>query len=196
MQSGLTLDLGLVCAVCEQWITHDGVISGILQGALFGWRPYAICPCCFQICENAETDEAYRRRCVTWVERNRPGLFEWLTNEATRSTAIKCQQCHRPFQRDAWAGTILGESHGDTWFLCPICNLYTVVTTWDTVTAKDNRSVSGPISKAEGDQRLALIRQCLEPTNKQCYCDAHLAYFNPFQADGSSSGSKGDCFVP
>ena len=183
MQLGLTLDLGQVCAVCEQWITHDGVISGILEGALFGWRPYAICPCCFQICENAETDEAYRRRCVTWVERNRPGLFDWLKNERNRSTAIRCQQCHRPFQRDAWAGTILGENHGDTWFLCPICNLYTIVTTWDTVTAKDNRSVSGPISKAEGDQRLALIRQCLEPTNKQCYCAAHLAYFNPFRAD-------------
>ena len=39
-------------------------------------------------------------------------------------------------------------------------------------------TLSGPVSKREADERIALIRKCSRPWDKKCRCDAHRAYFH------------------
>jgi hypothetical protein len=36
----------------------------------------------------------------------------------------------------------------------------------------------GPLSKAEGDAKVALIWECAEPWDKKCRCSAHQEYFD------------------
>jgi hypothetical protein len=95
---------------------------------------------------------------------------------------MQCKQCDRPFQRHDWvasiSGSIMGDEHTDSYFLCPACRVYTVVTDWDDFTGVENTSVSGPLPRAEGDERVELIRKCAQPWDKQCRCAAHLTYFN------------------
>ena len=94
---------------------------------------------------------------------------------------MQCKQCDRPFQREDWvasiSGSIMGDEHTDTYFLCPVCRAYTVATDWDNFTGVETSSVSGPLPKVEGDERIGLIRQCAQPWDKKCRCAAHLAYF-------------------
>ena len=95
---------------------------------------------------------------------------------------MNCKQCQRQFAREDWvasiSGSIMGDEHSDTYYLCPACQVYTVATTWDNFTGEETVSESGPIQKGEGDERVALIRRCSEPWDKKCRCPAHLAYFN------------------
>ena len=95
---------------------------------------------------------------------------------------MQCQQCHKPLQREDWvasiSGSILGDEHTDSYFLCPACRVYTVASNWDNFTGVETTNVSGPLPNAEGDERVALIRQCPQPWDKKCRCAAHLAYFN------------------
>jgi len=95
---------------------------------------------------------------------------------------MQCQQCHKPLQREDWvasiSGSILGDEHTDSYFLCPACRVYTVASNWDNFTGVETTNASGPLPKAEGDERVALIRQCSQPWDKKCRCAAHLAYFN------------------
>ena len=37
--------------------------------------------------------------------------------------------------------------------------------------------MSGPLTKAEGDARVEIIRACSEPWDKKCRCEAHKTYF-------------------
>jgi len=53
--------------------------------------------------------------------------------------------------------------HTDSYFLCPVCGLYTVASWWDNFTGVESKSLSGPAAKQEGDERIALIRQCSRP---------------------------------
>jgi hypothetical protein len=95
---------------------------------------------------------------------------------------MQCKQCNGPLQREDWvasiSGSIMGDEHTDSYFLCPACNVYTVATAWDNFTGTETTSLAGPFPKLEGDQRVALIRQCQQPWDKKCRCAAHLAYFN------------------
>jgi hypothetical protein len=72
----------------------------------------------------------------------------------------------------------MGDEHRDSYFLCPRCGLYTVVSWRDNFTGVESVSLSGPESKQEGDERIALIRRCSEPWDKKCRCEAHRRYFN------------------
>ena len=54
----------------------------------------------------------------------------------------------------------MGDEHTDAYFLCPVCGVYTVVSWWDNFTGVESETLSGPTSKEEGDERVALIRQC------------------------------------
>ncbi len=94
---------------------------------------------------------------------------------------MNCKQCDRPFAREdrvaSISGSIMGDEHTDTYFLCPVCRVYTVATDWDDFTGVETVSLSGPIPKTEGDERVQLIRKCSQPWDKKCRCPAHLAYF-------------------
>ena len=93
-----------------------------------------------------------------------------------------CQQCGRPFPKDEWmasmSGSIMGDEHTDTYFLCSVCGVYTVARWRDNFTGEETLSLSGPLSKQEGDDRVELIRKCSQPWDKKCRCDAHRAYFH------------------
>ena len=75
------------------------------------------------------------------------------------------------------SGSIMGDEHTDTYFLCPACGCYTVVVDWDDFTGVETTTVSGPLSGTEGQERVRLIRQCAQPWDKKCRCPAHLEYF-------------------
>ena len=95
---------------------------------------------------------------------------------------MKCTQCNRPFLNEervaSISGSIMGDEHSDAYFLCPVCGVYTVVSWWDNFTGVETQRISGPESKQEGDERIELIRQCSEPWDKKCRCEAHRRYFN------------------
>ena len=95
---------------------------------------------------------------------------------------MQCKQCDRALQSEDWvasiSGSIMGDEHTDSYFLCPACRVYTVATDWDDFTGVETTSVSGPLPKVEGDERVDLIRKCSRPWDKKCRCAAHLAYFN------------------
>jgi hypothetical protein len=95
---------------------------------------------------------------------------------------MQCVQCKRPFLNEeriaSISGSIMGDEHTDAYFFCPVCGVYTVATWWDDFTGVESESLSGPKSKQEGDERVDLIRQCSEPWDKKCRCEAHRKYFN------------------
>jgi hypothetical protein len=94
----------------------------------------------------------------------------------------RCQQCARPFQNEdlaaSMSGSIMGDEHTDSYFLCPVCGVYTVAQCRDNFTGEETQSLSGPLSKQEGVDRVQLIRRCSEPWDKKCRCEAHRAYFH------------------
>ena len=95
---------------------------------------------------------------------------------------MNCQHCQRSFgdkERIASiSGSIMGDEVTDSYFLCPACNVYTVVSWWDNFTGEETINISGPLSREKGDERIHLIRQCSRPWDKKCRCDAHRNYFN------------------
>lgn len=75
------------------------------------------------------------------------------------------------------SGGIMGDEYIESYFLCSRCEVYTVEIYHDRFLGEDTVFVRGPVSKAEGDAKVELIRQCSEPWNKKCRCRAHQAYF-------------------
>ncbi|RJP70044.1 MAG: hypothetical protein C4532_09860 [Candidatus Abyssobacteria bacterium SURF_17] len=94
----------------------------------------------------------------------------------------QCIQCKRPFEPQdliaSISGSIIGDEHTDSYFLCPVCGVYTVVSWWDNFTGVETVNLSGPLSKQKGDERVSLIGQCSRSWDKKCRCEAHRAYFN------------------
>jgi hypothetical protein len=92
-----------------------------------------------------------------------------------------CEKCKHEFSGEDRAasisGSILGDEYTDSWFLCPICHLYTVVSWRDNFTGIETVRVSGPISRQDGDAMVALIGRCSRPWDKKCRCEAHRTYF-------------------
>lgn len=95
---------------------------------------------------------------------------------------MNCIKCNRGFLNNDWvasiAGSIMGDEHSDTYYLCPVCRVYTVVSCWDDFTGEETVNISGPMPEHQGNNRVALIRQCSEPWDKKCRCEAHRKYFN------------------
>ena len=104
-----------------------------------------------------------------------------MQEESSSSEDMQCKQCRRPFTAEdritSISGSIMGDESTDCYFLCPVCNVYTVVSWWDNFTGVETVRSSGPLSKHEGDAQVALIAQCSEPWNKKCRCAAHCTYF-------------------
>ena len=76
------------------------------------------------------------------------------------------------------SGSIMGDEYTDAYFLCSVCGVYTVAQWRDNFTGEETLSLSGPLSKQEGDDRVKLIQKCSQPWDKKCRGDAHRAYFN------------------
>jgi hypothetical protein len=105
-----------------------------------------------------------------------------MTFSTISSKQMQCIQCNRPFLEEdrvaSISGSIMGDEHTDAYFLCPVCGVYTVGSCWDNFTGVESESFSGPESKQEVDARVELIKQCSEPWDKKCRCEAHRRYFN------------------
>jgi len=95
---------------------------------------------------------------------------------------MDCIQCKRTFLNEdivaSISGSIMGDEHTDSYYYCSTCNVYTVVSWWDNFTGVETMEISGPISKEKGDKRIEIIRQCSQPWDKKCRCDAQRRYFN------------------
>jgi hypothetical protein len=97
---------------------------------------------------------------------------------------MRCSQCGREFdgkditQRVASvSGSIMGDEQIESYFFCHQCGVYTVEVYCDRFLGEEEVSARGPISKQEGDAKVALIGECAEPWNKKCRCAAHRTYF-------------------
>jgi hypothetical protein len=97
---------------------------------------------------------------------------------------VNCAQCKQELgskQKEEMiasiSGGIMGDEYIDTYFYCAKCGVYTVEVYHDRFSGPEEIFIRGPMPKAEGDKKVALIKQCAEPWNKKCRCDAHRAYF-------------------
>ena len=97
---------------------------------------------------------------------------------------IACSQCGREFDqqgkksfRASLSGGIMGDEYIESYFFCDHCGVYTVEVCHDRFLGEEEVSTRGPVSKADGDAKVELIKQCTEPWNKKCRCEAHRAYF-------------------
>jgi hypothetical protein len=98
---------------------------------------------------------------------------------------IKCAGCGREFRTEepgervaSISGSIMGDEYIDTWYRCPACDRYTVDDYHDAFLGESTVRVRGPVSRADGDPLVALIRRCDRPWDKKCRCPAHREYFN------------------
>ncbi len=94
---------------------------------------------------------------------------------------MDCTQCGRVFASEDRAasisGSIMGDEYTEAYFLCPGCQTYSVAIWHDDFTGLETMRLSGPRTKAEGDEMVSLIRKCDSPWDKKCRCEAHRAYF-------------------
>ena len=94
-----------------------------------------------------------------------------------------CSKCHRPFVLPGPArvasisGGIQGDECTETYLFCERCGVYTVEVFWDCFDGSESSSLRGPVAKADGDAKVALIRRCGRPWDKTCRCEAHREYF-------------------
>ncbi|MCL5269399.1 MAG: hypothetical protein M1457_02330 [bacterium] len=75
------------------------------------------------------------------------------------------------------SGSIMGDEYIETYYYCAECGVYTVEVCHDRFLGEEEVSVQGPVSKTEGDEKVALIRRCSRPWDKKCRCKAHRTYF-------------------
>jgi len=98
---------------------------------------------------------------------------------------MNCKACGKDFKRAhitghvvSISGSIMGDECIESYYFCDDCRLYTLEVYFDYFSGEEVSNVYGPISRQEGDAKVALIRQCGQPWNKKCRCPAHRAYFN------------------
>jgi len=98
---------------------------------------------------------------------------------------VKCLQCGLDLTADhqqnliaSISGEMMGDEYTETYFLCPVCGVYTMELYHDRFLDEENISFHGPFSRVEGDEKVALIRKCPDPWNKKCTCAAHKTYFS------------------
>ena len=98
---------------------------------------------------------------------------------------MKCLHCERDFAEDgaerpvaSISGSIMGDEYIDSYFFCNRCQVYSVEVYHDRFLGEEEIFLRGPLSKAEGDAKVALIQECAEPWDKKCRCSAHQKYFD------------------
>ncbi len=97
---------------------------------------------------------------------------------------IQCTKCGRALSKPegngpvaSISGGIMGDECIETYYFCEACACYSVEVYWDMFLGDESASMRGPLSREDGEAKVALIRGCSEPWNKKCRCKAHVAYF-------------------
>jgi hypothetical protein len=97
---------------------------------------------------------------------------------------VKCVQCgneldpaNESIRIASMSGSIMGDEYTDIYYFCGACGVYTVQSWYEPFLGEESSTSHGPVSREEGDEAVALIRQCCEPWNKKCRCQAHRTYF-------------------
>jgi len=97
---------------------------------------------------------------------------------------VQCSQCGEDLDREekgghvaSISGGIMGDEYIDSYYFCGWCQVYTVKVYHDRFLGEDDVSIRGPVPKVEGDAKVELIKQCSDPWNKKCRCEAHRSYF-------------------
>ena len=98
---------------------------------------------------------------------------------------ISCRKCGKDFKREkngersvSISGSIMGDECIESYYFCNECQVYTVEVYFDYFSGEEVSNIYGPMTREEGDAKVALIRQCQQPWNKKCRCTAHQTYFN------------------
>ncbi len=76
------------------------------------------------------------------------------------------------------SGSFMGDEYTESYFYCEPCGVYTVEIYHDRFLGEGSVFLKGPVSKSEGDEKVRLIGECLEPCDKKCRCKAHMKYFD------------------
>jgi hypothetical protein len=94
---------------------------------------------------------------------------------------IRCSRCGRPFEKEERvaliSGRVMGDGYTDCYYWCGTCGVYTARLYHDVFCGEETARDSTPISKEEGDRRIASIRRCADPHDERCRCKAHQEYF-------------------
>jgi hypothetical protein len=97
---------------------------------------------------------------------------------------VQCAKCKRELSEKegedrvaSISGGIMGDEYIESYYFCKACGVYTVEVYHDRFCGEPSVFVRGPVSKADGDAQVELIRQCDKPWSKRCRCEAHRAYW-------------------
>lgn len=94
---------------------------------------------------------------------------------------MKCTGCGRqldePARMAGISGRVMGDECTDIYYWCSSCQAYSLRMYRDVFCGPELQRDCGPLTKQEGDRRLALIGRCAAPMNERCKCEAHKEYF-------------------
>ncbi len=100
---------------------------------------------------------------------------------------MKCSQCGKEFDSQrgegpaaSISGGIMGDEYIESFYFCDRCQVYTVEAVHDRFLGEEEVTSRGPVPKSEGEAKIKLIKQCPQPWNKKCRCEAHRSYFGPW----------------
>ena len=93
----------------------------------------------------------------------------------------KCSQCGEEIEKPvaSISGSIMGDEYIDSYYFCGKCQFYTKEGVHDRFCGEESSNTGRPLTKAEGDAKVKLIKRCHTPWDKKCRCPAHKEYFGP-----------------
>ncbi len=92
---------------------------------------------------------------------------------------INCPKCGGPVGMPvaSMSGSVMGDEETESYYFCGSCQAYFIEHFRDSFTGGESASWSGPVPKADGEAKIALIRRCDQPWDKRCRCAAHKEFF-------------------
>ena len=94
---------------------------------------------------------------------------------------IPCSSCNKALEGPPSAsicGCFMGDEYIESWYFCASCGVYTKEIYRDRFCNEPSVLTGGPVAKADGDARVALIRGCARPWDGRCRCQSHMTYFD------------------
>jgi hypothetical protein len=98
---------------------------------------------------------------------------------------VCCTSCGKAFGDEgpnrnvaSISGSFMGDEYTEYYHYCEQCGVYTVEIYHDRFLGESSVILKGPVPKSEGDEKVRLIGECLEPWDKKCRCKAHMKYFD------------------
>jgi hypothetical protein len=94
---------------------------------------------------------------------------------------VKCSQCGTEIEKPviSISGSIMGDEYTTSYYFCDKCRVYYKESIYDRFCGEESSSMSGPLTKADGDSKVKLIKRCPTPWDKKCRCPAHVEFFGP-----------------